>query len=81
MCIKSNPGNYSKCPFLKSTQTLRGDVTREDSLRRSFCATQHCNVGTMLQPFETMSQQCCSCVALKIVVAIKGVLLRQKADL
>ena len=27
-----------------------------------FSATQRCNVGTMLQPFETMSQQCCSAV-------------------
>ena len=24
---------------------------REFSLRRPFCATQHCNVETMLQPF------------------------------
>ena len=25
----------------------------------NFSATQHCHVGTVLQPFETMSQQCC----------------------
>ena len=31
-----------------------------------FSTTQHCNVGTMLQSFETMLQRC---VALKIVVA------------
>ena len=33
-------------------------------------ATQRSNVGTMLQPFKAMSQQCCNaqCVALKIVV-------------
>ena len=27
-----------------------------------FSATQRCNVATMLQPFETMSQQCCNAV-------------------
>ena len=49
----------------------KGDVTRDDSQRRF--SAQHSvamlelNVGTMLQPFETMWQQCC--VALKIVVA------------
>ena len=37
-----------------------------------FCATQHCNVVTMLQPFQTMSQQCCNAV-LRIVVSIKEV--------
>ena len=37
-----------------------GDVTRGD-LQRRF-STQRCNVGTMLQPFETMSQQCCTAV-------------------
>ena len=39
-----------------------GDVTRGDSQQRFSCATQHCNVGTMLQPFESMSQQCCNAV-------------------
>ena len=29
-----------------------------------FSATQCCNVGTMLQPFEAMSQQCCNAVLL-----------------
>ena len=49
----------------------KGDVTRGDSQRRF--SAQHSvamlepNVGTMLQPFETMWQQ--YCVALKIVVA------------
>ena len=39
------------------------DVTRDDSQQRVFfCATQHCNVGTMLQPFESTSQQCCNAV-------------------
>ena len=37
----------------------QGDFTRDDSQRRFFSATQHCNVGPMLWPFETMSQQCC----------------------
>ena len=32
------------------TQTIRND---------DFSATQRCNGGTMLQPFETMSQPCC----------------------
>ena len=52
---------------------IKGDVTRDDSQPR---ATRRCNVGTMLCPFETMSEQCCNagtmlpcCVALKIVVA------------
>ena len=27
-----------------------------------FSVTQRCNVATMLQPFETMSQQCCNAV-------------------
>ena len=34
----------------------------------SFSATQRCNVETMLQQFETMSQQSCNAV-LKIGVA------------
>ena len=40
--------------------------------RRRYAATQPCNVGTTLQPFETISQQCCNAVlrlALKMVVA------------
>ena len=35
-----------------------GDVTRDDSQRRFFCAIQRSNVGTRLQPFGTVSQQC-----------------------
>ena len=27
-----------------------------------FSTTQHCNVGTMLEKFETTSQQCCNAV-------------------
>ena len=29
---------------------------------------QHCNVGTMLQPFELMSQQCCNAVLFVVTV-------------
>ena len=82
MCIKSTPGNYSKCPFLKSNQTLRGDVTREDSLR--LFLAQH-SIAMLEQSFETVVSNNVAtmlqrCVALKIVVAIKEVLLRQKLD-
>ena len=38
---------------------LKDDVTRDDWQRR-FSAKQHCNAGTMLQLFETTSQQCCN---------------------
>ena len=40
----------------------KGDVTRDDSQRRFLAVTQRCNVGTMLQLFETTSQQCCNAV-------------------
>ena len=32
----------------------KGDVTRDDSATTILSATQRSNVGTMLQPFETM---------------------------
>ena len=54
-----------------SVPLSKGDVTRDNSQRRF--SAQHSvallelNVGTMLQPSETMWQQCC--VVLKIVVA------------
>ena len=46
-----------------TSRTFKGDVTRDDSQRRFFA--QHidrCNVGTVLQPFETMSLTtlCCA---------------------
>ena len=37
---------------------LQGTIRKDDK----FCATQHCNVGTMLRPFELMSQPCCNSV-------------------
>ena len=36
-------------------------VTRDDP-QGQFLAQQRCNVGKMLQSFETMSQQCCDAV-------------------
>ena len=63
-------GNKNK-NFRRSSTLSKGDVTRDDSQRRF--SAQHSvamlelNVGTMLQPSETMWQQCC--VVLKIVVA------------
>ena len=38
-----------------------------------FSATQHCNVGAMLQPFATMSQQCCH-AALRLKWSLRIVL-------
>ena len=45
----------------------KGDVTGEGSQRRNdattiFSLTQRYNFGTVLQLFETMSQQCCNAV-------------------
>ena len=37
---------------------LRGTIRDEDI----FSATHRCNVGTMLDLFETMFQQCCNAV-------------------
>ena len=45
-------------PFSATFIFPLGDLTRDDLQRRFFCSTQRSNVGTMLQPFETMSQQC-----------------------
>ena len=39
-----------------------GDVTRDELQCWNNVATIRNNVGTMLQPFETMSQQCCNAV-------------------
>ena len=44
---------------------LHGAIRKHDK----FSATQRCNIGTMLQPFETMWQQWCHAV------------LRQKSSL
>ena len=42
----------------------KGEVTQDDSQQRFFCATQHCNVGTMLQPFtqcrNNVATICCA---------------------
>ena len=40
----------------------------------TYSAMQHCNIGTMISPFETMSKQCCNNVAtmLQRCVAIKN---------
>ena len=64
--IKSTPGNYSNlCPILfKSNQTLRLDVTREDSLRRFFAKhsiamlEQCCN--HLKQCRNNVATLCCS---------------------
>ena len=53
-----------------------------------FSATQRCNVGTMLEPFETTSQQCCSSVlryksSLRIVsfnITLKGDVTRDDSQ-
>ena len=57
--------------FLIKSLENKGDVTLTVGQERVtnpqerlhgtiFCATQHCNVGTMLQPSESMSQQFCN---------------------
>ena len=39
------------------------DVMLQGTIRNdAFSATQRCKAETMLQPFETMSQQCCNAV-------------------
>ena len=46
-------------------KVYKGDVTQlytERFATTIFSATQHCNIGTMLQSFETMSQQRCNAV-------------------
>ena len=48
---------------------FKGDVTRGRFAKTVFSAPQLFNVGTVLQPFETMLQQCCNAV------------LRQKSSL
>ena len=37
-------------------------VMLHGTIRTLHCAKNRSNVGTMLQPFETMSQQCCNAV-------------------
>ena len=37
-------------------------MLHETNCNDDFQGTQRCNVGTMLLPFETMSQQCCNAV-------------------
>ena len=55
--------NAIKVPFLLPSPSstlkvmLRETIRNDDSQRN-----KRCNVGTMLQPFETMSQQCCNAV-------------------
>ena len=49
---------YSLLKQIIKSCHAKGDVTRDDSATTIFSATQRSNVGTMLQPFETMSQQC-----------------------
>ena len=53
--------------------TYKGDVTRDDSQTTIFSATQRCNAGTVLYPFERLSQQLMlqRYVALKVGVCIK----------
>ena len=57
--------------FYKLALILQGEIWCRSLLRLCytrwfattiFSATQHCNVGTMLQPFKTMSQQYCIAV-------------------
>ena len=45
--------------------SLRGlfKMMLHETIRKTiFSATQRCNVGTMLQPFQAMLQQCCNAV-------------------
>ena len=49
---------YSLLKQIIKSCHAKGDVTRDDSATTILSATQRSNVGTMLQPFETMSQQC-----------------------
>ena len=54
-----------KSNFLTVKMMLHGTIRND-----YFSATHRCNVGSVLEPFKTMSQQCCNAsVALKIVIA------------
>ena len=48
--------NLTQIVLVLESKGLEGDVTEDDMQRR------HCNVGTMLEPFKTMSRQYCNAV-------------------
>ena len=54
ICVEDRKKNGHRNTYQRS---LKGDVTRN-----GFSATQCCNVGTILQPLETLSQQCFNAV-------------------
>ena len=66
-------GREIRLLFTFSTEISRGSHVPKSVLHEQNCCfatlgnilggvTQHCNVGAMLQPFESMSQQCCNAV-------------------
>lgn len=57
MFIKFPPPPPWVCP--------EGDGTQEDLQQQFSTKTLHCNIGTMLQLFQTISQQCCNLCCTK----------------
>ena len=58
--------SFLPSPFLLPITPRASLLSQERRLGTS--QTQHCNVGTMLQPFELMSQQCCNAVLFVVTV-------------